>query len=105
MTGIYNACSCEAGQLAWTDMQKEPHLYVVSFSDFQMDAWSGHFGGEIRLAYWFDGKETHVVTGGSINGSMAETKGRMHFSSDLYTTLSYHGPYAVSIPGVKVAGV
>ena len=86
-------------------MQKEPHLYVVSFSDFQMDAWSGHFGGEIRLAYWFDGKDTHVVTGGSINGSMAETKGKMHFSSDTYASLSYQGPYAVAIPGVKVAGI
>ena len=76
----------------------------MCFSDFQMNSFTGHFGGEIRLAYWFDGKETHLVTGGSINGSIADCGGKMVFSLEKYDSENYHGPYAVSLPGVKVAG-
>ncbi|MBO5789216.1 MAG: hypothetical protein J6R42_04650 [Clostridia bacterium] len=104
MTGDYRAFSCDCGSVALADMQKEPHLYVVSFSDFQMDAWTGHFGGEIRLAYYFDGKDTHVITGGSVNGNFADCKSSLKFSEERYQNEYYSGPFAVSLPGVSVAG-
>ena len=77
----------------------------MSFSDFQMDDFSGHFGGEIRLAFLFEGGKMRPVTGGSVNGSILESQGRMVFSRERYRNEEYEGPFAVRIEGVKVAGV
>lgn len=103
-TGNYNAISCANGSMSLEQMKAEPYLYPVSFSDFQMDVMSGHFGGEIRLAYYFDGKQTHIVTGGSINGSIGEAGNDLVFSTERYDTVRYHGPFAVRLHNVKVAG-
>lgn len=104
MTGYYTSFVAEGGTRSFADLQKEPHLYVVSFSDFQVDELSGHFGGEIRLAYYYDGQTTRIVTGGSINGSIADCKDSLIFSLEQYDSLPYRGPLAVRIPAVKVAG-
>ncbi|MDD6160407.1 MAG: metallopeptidase TldD-related protein [Oscillospiraceae bacterium] len=103
-TGNYRAFSCENGSVDFDELRKTPHLYAVSFSDFQMDSMSGHFGGEIRLAYYFDGKTTRIVTGGSVNGSILDSGGALVFSKQRYERADYKGPFAVRIPGVKVAG-
>ena len=79
-------------------------LWAVTFSDFQMDAMGGHFGGEIRLAYLIDGDSVTPVTGGSVNGSILEAQKTFVFSTGRYVTASYDGPYAVRIPDVSIAG-
>ena len=76
----------------------------MSFSDFQMDAFTGHFGGEIRLAYLYTDEGVKILTGGSINGSLPEKQGNLLFSTERYDTLTYTGPFAVKIEGVEVAG-
>ena len=77
----------------------------MTFSDFQMDEMSGHFGGEIRLAYLIgeDGGIT-PVTGGSVNDSILEAQKDLTFSTDRYLTARYDGPYAVRLKGVSIAG-
>ena len=89
---------------AFEEMKKEPYLYAVTFSDFQMDTMSGHFGGEIRLAYLFDGERVRIVTGGSVNGSINACSGGMKFTTERYDSKNYSGPFAVMLPGVRVAG-
>lgn len=103
--GNYRKMRLQAGTVPLAEMQKKPHLQVVSFSDFQMDALSGHFGGEIRLAYWFDGETTRVVTGGSINGLLTQVQGELVFSTEQYADSRYEGPLAVKLPRVAVAGI
>ena len=76
----------------------------VSFSDFQLDSFSGFFGGEIRLAYLFTDGGVKVLTGGSINGNISEAQGDMTFSLERYADSSYEGPLAVKLKGVRVAG-
>ena len=74
-------------------------------SDFQMDEASGHFGGEIRLAYLIDGDgKATPVTGGSVNGSILEAQKNLVFSKERYLTAGYDGPYAVRLKNVSVAG-
>lgn len=103
-TGAYTAFICHNGSVAFEDMKKRPYLYPVAFSDFKMDIYSGHFGGEIRLAYYFDGETTHLITGGAINGSLIDCADDLHFSTERYKSLSYEGPYAVLIKNVSVSG-
>lgn len=103
-TGFYGKISVPMGDMPFDEMKKTPYLYIVTFSDFQMDDFSGHFGGEIRLAFLFDGETVKPVTGGSVNGSLLEVQDRLVFSRERYRNGSYEGPLAVSIEGVKVAG-
>lgn len=104
-TGSYDKLVCANGTVPFEELKRGPVLWAVTFSDFQMDEMSGHFGGEIRLAYLIeeDGRVT-PVTGGSVNGSILEGQKELTFSTERYLTAKYDGPYAVRLKGVSVAG-
>ena len=104
-TGNYEKFSCANGAVPFEQLKKGPCLWAVTFSDFQMDAMSGHFGGEIRLAYLIgeDGGVT-PVTGGSVNGSILEAQKDLTFSTERYLTAGYDGPYAVAMGNISIAG-
>ena len=104
-TGHHEKISCANGTAPFAEMKKKPCLWAVTFSDFQMNAMSGHFGGEIRLAYLIDGDRVTPVTGGSVNGSLLEAQKDLTFSTERYVTAKYDGPYAVRLTGVSIAGV
>ena len=104
-TGNYSSIHVPVGSRPLEELKEGKCLHIVSFSDFQMDDFSGHFGGEIRLAFLFEGGKMRPVTGGSVNGSILESQGRMVFSRERYRNEEYEGPFAVRIEGVKVAGV
>ena len=91
-TGTYEAVKVDNGTVSFADMKKQPYLHVVSFSGFSMDSFSGYFGGEIRLAYLYDGEKVTPVTGGSINGNLLELQKNMVFSTDRYKNDRYDGP-------------
>lgn len=106
-TGDYSAFECDCGSESFEDMKKGT-LYIAVFSDFQMDSFTGYFGGEIRLAYMIDEKDgkpcIKKYTGGSVNGSIFEAQKSMIFSKERYKDDSYEGPYAVKISDMSVAG-
>ncbi len=103
-TGFYEKLKLEAGTVPLSDMKKKPYLQAVKFSDFQMDFFTGHFGGEIRLAYLYDGEKITKVTGGSINGIITKAHKNLVFSKETYSDSEYEGPFAVRIENVAVAG-
>lgn len=103
-TGSYRSYKAPAGEVSLEEMRRTPYLEVVNFSDFQMNSFTGHFGGEIRLAYLYDGEKKIPVTGGSINGSILEAQKSMVFSKDMQTEDAFEGPMAVCLKGIKVAG-
>lgn len=104
-TGEYNKLLVKNGTLSLEDMKKSGRvLHVVSFSDFDMDALSGHFAGEIRLAYLYEDGSVTLLTGGSVNGSLLEAQGSMIFSKERYETGFYSGPYAVLLQNIPVSG-
>ena len=104
-TGDYRKYSCDnPGTMSFAEMKKRPCLWAVTFSGFEMDAFSGHFGGEIRLAYLIEDGKMTPVTGGSINGSILEAQKDLVFSTDRYAEIGYDGPYAILLRNVAVAG-
>lgn len=103
-TGIHEKIKLDAGTQSLDEMKRTPYLYAVKFSDFQMDFLTGHFGGEIRLAYLYDGENVSVITGGSINGVITNVHNNLVFSTEKYSDSSYEGPFAVKIENVAVAG-
>lgn len=103
-TGGYASVRVDNGTISFDEMKKQPYIHPVAFSDFQMDPFSGHFGGEIRLAYVFDGTDTRLVTGGSINGSLFDVQKSLTFSKERYQDAAYEGPLAALLPDVRIAG-
>ncbi len=114
-TGDYSAAECSNGTMSLEEMCRgtgsanDRVLHVAAFSDFQTDSFSGHFGGEIRLAYLYEKDEngdirTSILTGGSINGSILEAQDSLTFSTERYKDSKYDGPLAVRIDNVSVAG-
>lgn len=103
-TGQYRKLRCLNTGASFQELKAEPCLWAVTFSDFQMDSMSGHFGGEIRLAYLIENGKAVPVTGGSINGSLFDAQGQLAFSSERYEAANYSGPYALRLKDVSVAG-
>lgn len=103
-TGNYDSIKVEPGSVSFEDMKKQPYLHIVNFSDFQMDDFSGYFGGEIRLAFLYDGEKVTPVTGGSINGCLLEVQDKLCLSSDMEIEDGYEGPFAICIDDISVAG-
>lgn len=103
--GEYRKISVSEGKVPMEEFFKRPCLHVVNFSDFQMDSFDGHFKGEIRLGYLYDGKgNVSLVTGGSINGSLLEGQKDIVFSKETQKLSLYEGPKAALLKGVSIAG-
>ena len=92
------------GSVSLEEMERSPYLEVVNFSDFQMDSFTGHFGGEIRLAFLYDGEKRIPVTGGSINGNILEAQKNLVFSKEMQVEKDFEGPVAVCMEQINVAG-
>ena len=102
--GEHNKLLVKEGTKTIEELKEKPYLHVVSFSAFECDAFSGHFGGEIRLGYYFDGKEVKLVTGGSVSGNLIEAQKHLTFSKEMFENCRYVGPKMVRIEKVSVAG-
>jgi len=100
--GSFSLFSVGPGSVAAAALRGEPSLEVAYFSDFDVDPDSGDFGGEIRLAYWNDGKERIPVSGGSVTGSLLENRGRIRFSRETAMSEGMLGPEAILLPKVSV---
>lgn len=103
-TGEYNKLVVDNGSESLAEMKKGRVLHVVSFSDFNMNSMTGHFAGEIRLAYLYDNGTVSLVTGGSVNGSIIDAQHDLVFSRERYESSSYSGPYAILLKDVPVSG-
>lgn len=103
-TGNYQSIALPSGTKNFDEMKTGKYLYILNFSDFQMDDLSGHFAGEIRLALLCDGETVTPVTGGSINGNLLEAQKNLTFSKEMQKEIDFEGPYAIRLESVSVAG-
>lgn len=103
-TGDIKNFVIEPGSKSLEDMKKEPYVELATFSDFQMDSITGDFGGEIRLGWYFDGKTTTKITGGSLNGNIANIHGDFYLSKELQSGDGFSGPKAIEMFQLTIAG-
>lgn len=88
-SGQYSACLISGDTLAYN---KKPHIIIDHFSSPQLESSSGYFGGEVRLARYFDGKKYIPLTSFTISGNLYEGLKDIKFSKEETTTSSYKGP-------------
>ena len=57
-----------------------------------MEDSSGYFGGEVRLARYFDGEKYVPLTSFTVSGNIYKSLKNVKFSNEMTTTRSYKGP-------------
>lgn len=104
-TGTIDNIIVGGGSKTVNELKKEPYLETAAFSDFTVDGLTGDFCGEIRLAWYFDGKKTIPVTGGSISGNINELQNELFLSKELQKDNEFEGPKVIKLLNVTVAGI
>lgn len=85
-------------------MTQKRVLHLVSFSDFQMDEFSGYFGGEIRLGYLYEDGKVVPVTGGSVSGNFIQLQKNMRLSKEQQKSSTFVGPKHILFDEVSING-
>jgi len=94
----------KGGKMTLAELKQTPYLELLNFSDFQMDAMTGDFAGEIRLGIYNDGTKEIPVTLGSISGNIKNVEKDMFFSKELQQKNNFSGPEIILLHHVAVAG-
>lgn len=101
-TGSLRCLCAGAGSLSETELEEGPYLEVISMSGLQVDFFSDYIGGEVRLAYYHDGRKIIPVTGISISGAVSEVLNTIRFSSKLGIYNGYMGPEKAQLTNLKI---
>lgn len=91
-TGNLRCLSAEAGTLSDNEMRSAPYFRCASMSGLQLDIYNDYIGGEVRLAYYFDGEREIPLTGISISGKLSEALTEMRLSENETVYEGYRGP-------------
>ena len=101
-TGNLPCVRLEAGSASEDEMKKEPYLECASLSGLQLDLFNDYIGGEIRLAYYFDGEKTVPVTGISMSGKLSAVLSSLRLCSETTVEGPYEGPSLLLMRGIDV---
>lgn len=102
-TGNINNVIISGGSKTIAELKEEPYLEIAAFSDFTVDTLTGDFGGEIRLAWYFDGSKITSVTGGSISGNITELQKELYLSKELQIENNFVGPKAIKLINATIS--
>lgn len=95
--GTFSNYRLNNGTKSYEQLIEGKCIVVKNFSDFQIDAFDGHFGGEFRLAYLYENGVKTPITAGTVTGNLFKSQGTLVFSKEKYTDGNYSGPKAVRI--------
>lgn len=91
-TGNLGCIKVETGTLTADELRSAPYFRCASMSGLQVDIYNDYIGGEVRLAYYFDGEREIPVTGISISGKLSDALSHMRLSASETVHEGYLGP-------------
>ena len=101
-TGALSCYSVECGTLTDGELNSAPYFECVSMSGLQLDIYNDYIGGEVRLAYYFDGEKKIPVTGISISGKLSDALNSIRLSSESTQSGRYSGPKLARFEGIEI---
>ena len=102
-TGDLPMCiSAAAGTLREEEIRQAPYVECVSLSGLQVDLYNDYIGGEIRLAYYFDGEKTVPVTGITMSGKLSDVLSGMRLTEKCCMEGAYEGPCRLLMKNMAV---
>ena len=101
-TGELPICQVDGGATPEAALRAVPHLECVYMSGLQVDTYSDYIGGEVRLAYYFDGTRRVPITGISISAKLSHVLNHLRLSSETTVQGRYAGPAAALLEGFNI---
>ena len=101
-TGALGCVDVRAGTTPIEALESEPHLELVYLSGLQVEPLSDYIGGEIRLAYYFDGEKKTPVTGIAFSGKLSDVLNTITLSAERTTLGAYSGPKKARLSRVNI---
>ena len=101
-TGNLRCIQVTPGSACAKCLSEGPYLEVLSMSGLQVDTFTDYIGGEIRLAYYYDGEKITPVTGISITGSLKQVLASIRLSCETAVDNGYTGPKKAILTGMKI---
>ncbi len=101
-TGELACYEVECGTLTDEELNSAPYFECVSMSGLQLDIYNDYIGGEVRLAYYFDGEKKIPVTGISISGKLSDALNSIKLSAESKQTGRYLGPKLARFDGIEI---
>lgn len=101
-TGDLSCYEVATGTLTDRELASTPYFECVSMSGLQVDIFNDYIGGEVRLAYYYDGEKKIPVTGISISGKLSEALNSVRLSSEATQTGRYMGPKLALFSGIEI---
>ncbi len=101
-TGNLGCLRVETGSTSDAQLKRAPYFRCASMSGLQLDIYNDYIGGEVRLAYYFDGEREIPMTGISISGKLSEALANMHLSDTAAVHEGYHSPRWASFDTIEI---
>ena len=101
-TGALNCIQAELGTLSPGELRSSPYFRCASMSGLQVDVYNDYIGGEVRLAYYFDGEKEIPLTGISISGKLSDALSSMRLANVEATRENYKGPAFALFENVEI---
>ena len=101
-TGELACYAVECGTLGDEELKSAPYFECVSMSGLQLDIYNDYIGGEVRLAYYFDGEKKIPVTGISISGKLSDALNSIRLSKNATQSGRYYGPQLARFEGIEI---
>ena len=97
-----NIISVTPGTLTDEEIRQAPYIECASLSGIQLDLYNDYIGGEIRLAYYFDGEKKTPITGISMSGKLSQVLSGMRLSNRTVIEGAYEGPAYLLMPNISI---
>ena len=101
-TGNLACMEVNTGSLCDKELQKSPYFECVSMSGLQVDVYNDYIGGEVRLAYYFDGEKKIPITSISISGKLSDAINNIKLSDTAASFGRYRGPKYALFGGIQL---
>ena len=85
-----------------SEYKDDKHIIIESFSAPQMESNTGYWGGEVRLARYYDGEKYIPLTGFSISGNIYEDLKKLELSKENGALPNYSGPKYLIFKGINI---
>ncbi len=101
-TGNLPCFEVNPGTLTEEELKSAPYFECVSMSGLQVDIYNDYIGGEVRLAYYYDGEKTLPLTGISISGKLSDALKNLRLSQTETVYGAYKGPAFLTLEGIEI---
>ncbi len=101
-TGNLACVELKVGSLTDAELKSAPYFECVSMSGLQVDVFNDYIGGEVRLAYYFDGEKKIPLTGISISGKLSDALNSIRLAQECTTRGRYIGPKYALLEGIAI---